>query len=142
MATSSGVRVGVRVGGVQTVHDGQQDQQRRLQQVRHHGGQVIVVAEADLGHADRVVLVDDRQTAPLEQGQDGVAGVEIAAAAVEIAGGQQNLGRGDAVAGQAFLVGAHQEALADGGAGLQLRAGRSAACRGRAGPCRRRWPRN
>ena len=102
------------------VHDGQQHQQRRLQQVGHHGGQVVVVAELDLGDADGVVLVDDRQHVPLEQREDGVADVEVAGAAVEVAGGQQDLGGVDAVLVEALLVGPHQEALADGGAGLKV----------------------
>jgi len=50
---------------------------------------VVVVAEADFGDADGIVLVDDRQTAPLEESEEGVAGVEIAGAVVEIAGGEQ-----------------------------------------------------
>ena len=117
-----GCAVGIdgRIGGEQAVDDAEQHQQRGLQQVRHHGGQVVVVAETDLGHADGVVLVDDRQTAPLEQGDDGVADIEVARAAVEVAGGEQELRRGDAVAGEAVFPGAHEEGLADGGAGLQL----------------------
>ena len=81
---------------------------------------MIVVAEADFGHAHRIVLVDDRQTAPLEQRDDGVAGVEVARPAVEIAGRQQQLRRRNAVLGQAIFVGAHQEGLTDGGARLEL----------------------
>ena len=84
---------------IEAIDDAEQHQQRRLEQVRDQGGEVVVVAEADLGHADGVVLVDDRQAAPLEQRDDGVAGVEVARPAVEVAGGQQNLGGGDAGGG-------------------------------------------
>src|SRR5439155_20393465 len=69
---------------------------------------------------DGVVLVDDRQAAPLEEGRDGVADVQVARPAVEVGRGQQQLRRRDAVAGQAVLPGAHQERLPDGGAGLQV----------------------
>ena len=53
--------------------------------------------------------------------QDGVADVEVAGPAVEVAGGEQDLGGVDAVRREAFLVGPHQEALADGGTGLEVR---------------------
>src|SRR5262249_202006 len=42
---------------IEAIHDREQDEQRRLEQVRHHGGKVIVVAELDLSHAHGVVLV-------------------------------------------------------------------------------------
>src|SRR5205085_2381359 len=43
----AGVLAGV--GGVEPVHRGQQDQERSPEQVGDQGGQVVVVAEADLG---------------------------------------------------------------------------------------------
>ena len=78
-----------------------------MQEVGHHGGQTIVVAEADFRHADRVVFVDDRQHVPLEESEDGVASVEVARAVVKIAGGEQNLGGVSAVACQAFFISPH-----------------------------------
>src|SRR5437763_13827726 len=81
---------------------------------------MVVLAEADLDDADGVVLVDDRQAAPLEQAQDGVADVEVARPVVEVVGGQEDLSDVRAVRGERLLVGAHEDALADGGAGLEL----------------------
>ena len=71
-----------------------------------HRGQVIVIAETDLGHADGVVLIDNGKTTILEKCQNGVAGVEIATATVEIAGGEQNLSSGDAVMSQTVFISA------------------------------------
>ena len=119
-AEEPGVRVGAGVGGVEPFDDAEQDEERGLEQVGDQGGEVVVVAEADLGDADGVVLVDDRQAAPLDQGDDGVAGVEVAGAAVEVAGRQQELGRGDAVRRQTVLPGAHEKSLADRGTCLEL----------------------
>ena len=81
---------------------------------------MIVVAESNLGNAYGVVFIDDGETTVLEQRQNGIAGIQIASAIVEVAGGQQNLRRGDAVTDQTILVGAHEERLTDGGAGLEL----------------------
>jgi len=44
--------------------------------VRDEGGEVVVVAHLDLVHRHRVVLVDHRQHPVVEQGEEGVAGVE------------------------------------------------------------------
>src|SRR5207248_10495570 len=60
------------------------------------------------------------QAAPLDQAQDGVADVEVARPAVEVVGGQEDLRDVRAVGGERLLVGAHEHALADGGAGLEL----------------------
>ena len=81
---------------------------------------MVVVAELDLGHADGVILIDDRHAVPLEQGEDGIAGIEITGAIVEITGGQKNLRGVYPVTIEALLVGPHQETLADGRAGLKL----------------------
>src|SRR6185437_16729798 len=78
------------------------------------------VAEANLGHADGVVLVDDGQTAILEQREDGIARIEIATPTIEISSGQQDLRCRNAVACQTILVSAHEKSLANGGTCLQL----------------------
>src|SRR6516162_3340142 len=44
------------------------------------GGEAVVVAIADLGGRDRVVLIDDGDRAPVQELVDGGAGVEIAPA--------------------------------------------------------------
>ena len=78
----------------------------------------------------RVVLVDDRHGAQLQQGVDGGAGVEMPAALLGIVERQQDLRHGDVVARQRFLIGMRQADLAGGGRGLLLfqpqRAGRQA----------------
>src|SRR5207248_9249577 len=106
---------GSRVRVVKSVHHRQQHQERRLEQVGHHGGQVVVVAETNFRHAHRVVFVDDRQHVPLEEREDRIASVEVAGAVVEVAGRQQNLGGVRAVARQKFVGGPHQKTLANGG---------------------------
>jgi hypothetical protein len=60
-------RVLARVGGVKAVGAGQDDQAVGADQDRHLRGEEVVVAEADLVGRRRVVLVDHRDGAPLEQ---------------------------------------------------------------------------
>ena len=62
-------RVGVqaRIGGVQAVDVGQQDQLVGGDQHRDLRREEVVVAEGDLIGRGRVVLVDHRQHPPLEQ---------------------------------------------------------------------------
>ena len=119
--TSSGPSLGDGVGPVEPVDHAEDDEQGRLQQVRDHGGEPVVVAELDLVDADRVVLVDDRDGVPLEEGVERVPHVQVAGTAVEVFMGQQELCGVPAVPAQALVVGADQVRLADRGGGLELR---------------------
>ena len=92
----------------------------RLEQVRDHRGEPVVVAELDLVDADRVVLVDDRDGVPLEERRERVPHVQVAGPAVEVLVGQQELGGVPAVPAEALVVGADQVRLADRGGGLEL----------------------
>ncbi len=110
-----------RVAVVQAVDVGEQHQQRRADQVGQHRGQAVVVAKR--GHqlidADRVVLVDDRHRAELEELQDRVADIEVPRAVVQVVGRKQQLRGMAAVSPQAAVVGFDQVALPDRRHGLQ-----------------------
>ena len=106
--------------GVEAVDVGEQDQEIGAHHGGDAGGKAVVVAVADLGGGDGVVLVDHRHGAELEQGGDGRAGVEVAAALLGVAGGEQDLPGGDADLAQHLGVGAGERDLADGGGGLAL----------------------
>ncbi len=113
-----GVGVGDRRGGVEAVDVGQQDEQVGA----HHGGdagrEAVVVAVADLAGGDGVVLVDHRHGAKSEQRGDGRAGIEVAAALLGVAEGEQDLAGGEADAAEGLGPGAGERDLADGGGGL------------------------
>ena len=111
-------------------------------------GQAVVVAEADLGGRDGVVLVDHRNAAEAEQRGQGGARVEVAAAVLGVVQRQQQLGGGEALRGQRLAPGLRQADLADGGGGLlllqpqaRLRAGRARGGPARWRPRRPRSPR-
>ena len=85
---------------VKSLDVGEQHQQRGAEQVRDNRRQPVVVAEGGLQFldADGVVLVDDRHGPQFQQGDQGIAGVEVAGAVFEVLGGQQDLGGVMAVA--------------------------------------------
>jgi len=72
------------VGRKQAGDHAQDDEERGLEQVGDHRGEPVVVAELDLVDADGVVLVDDRDSVPVEEGAQRVAHVEVARPAVEV----------------------------------------------------------
>ena len=114
----AGVGVAAGVGGVEAVDVGQQDQLVGLDHFGDAGGEAVVVAEADFGGGDGVVFVDDGDAAERQQGAEGLAGVEVAAAVLGVAQGQQELGGGEVVGGQRLGPGLGEADLADGGGGL------------------------
>ena len=92
-----GRRVAARIGGVEPVDVGQQHQHVGLHHLGDARGQAVVVAEADLGGGDGVVLVDHRDAAERQQRVQRGAGVEVAAAVLGVVQRQQQLRRGQAL---------------------------------------------
>ena len=108
-----GVLGPARVGGVEPLDVGQQDQQPRLEQHRHLSREEVVVAERDLVGRRRVVFVHDRHDAPVEQTAERLARVQVVHPRSDVERGQQHLGGVELGAGEALLVGPKQRALAD-----------------------------
>ncbi len=141
LADQLGARVGARIGRVQARLIGEYQQQVGLDQVGHQRRQRVVVAQLDLVGSDRVVFVDHGHDALGQQRLQGIAGVEVAAAVVEIGPRQQHLAHDDVVDAEELLVVLHQPDLADGGQHLfgghgLRRAGESPGSHGR-----RQWRR-
>ncbi len=105
----AGGRLGIAV--IQAVDNREDDQQRLGQQPGDHRGELVVIAELDLGHADGVVLIDDGDRFVFEQRVQRVADVEIARAALEVVGREQHLGGMVAVLAQAIVVEANEVGL-------------------------------
>ena len=61
--------------------------------MRHERGQAVVVAVADLVVGHRVVLVDDRHDAEVEQATQRLARVQVLRALTEVVGREQHLPR-------------------------------------------------
>jgi len=111
------VRVVVGIGGVEAVHVGADDEQVRLGQDGHVGGEVVVVAHLQLFSGDRVVLVHNRQRVLVEQLGDRVLGIDEAGAPLQVVVRQEHLRAGHVE--EAAPVG-HEQRLAEGGEGLPL----------------------
>ncbi|MNX48816.1 hypothetical protein D3C86_794090 [compost metagenome] len=86
-----GIRVGAGIRGKEPLLVSEQDQQIRIRQDGGAGGEVVVVPHLDLGGGHGVVLVDDGDDAMIEQGAQGVAGIEVTLPVLQIGAGQQHL---------------------------------------------------
>ena len=78
LGMNSGRGVAVGIAGVQAVDVGEQHQAVGARHLRHARGQPVVVAVADLGGRDRVVLVDDRDRAQRQQRLERGARIQVA----------------------------------------------------------------
>ena len=90
-----------RVGGEHAGGVGEQHEQVGVDEVGDERGEPVVVAEADLVVGHRVVLVDDRHDAELEQPHQRLPGVQVLLAVDEVERRQQHLAADQAVARRA-----------------------------------------
>src|SRR5574337_67250 len=65
------------ISGVQPVQIGQHDQQIRSEQGRHQRRKPVVIPKPDLLHSHRVVFVDNRQNAEVQQRKERIARIEV-----------------------------------------------------------------
>ncbi len=96
--------IAARIGGIETVDVGEQHQRVGADHLRDARRQTVVVAEADLGRRDRIVLVDHRHRAEREQLLDRGARVQVTAALFGVVGREQNLRDADVVARERFEI--------------------------------------
>jgi hypothetical protein len=104
-------RVLLGIARVQAVDVGEQHEQVGVDERGDERAQVVVVADLDLFHRHRVVLVYDRQHAEAEQREQRVARVEVARAIRDVVRGQQHLPDRHAVALERLLVVPHERRL-------------------------------
>ena len=98
---------------------GEQHEHVGVDQVRHEGGEPVVVAVADLVVGDGVVLVDDGHDAEVEEAGQRLAGVEVLGALPEVVGGEEHLAGDEASVLEVGREALHEPGLADGGDGLE-----------------------
>ena len=120
LADELGVGITAWIAIEQTFLIREDHQQVGLDEIHRQRAERVVVAQADLVGGDRVVFVDDRHHAELEQGVEGATGVEVAAAVGDILVREQHLCGLEPVLLELGLISAHETHLADGGGGLQL----------------------
>ena len=114
------VGIAARVGGVEAVDVGEEDQGLGRGHHGDPGREPVIVAEADLARGHGVVLVDDRDHAQAQQGLQRGAGVEIAAAGLGVVQRDQHLADAQAAAAEALLIGVGEDDLAHRGRRLLL----------------------
>ena len=116
----TGIRVFARIGRVQTLLVGQNDERIGFHQIGDQRAQRVVVAKLDLVIDDSIVFIDNGHDAQLQQGQQGRAGVQVALTVGQVGMGQQHLRAADAVFAQLGFIHLHQAHLADGSGCLQF----------------------
>ena len=84
----------------------------------HDGPQRVVVPHLDLGGGDGVVLVDDGQSAQLQQALQGVFKVLPPLGVVHILAGEEDLSHRMVILEEQPVIGVHQLTLAHRGGGL------------------------
>ncbi len=125
---------------VDSVHLGQEDEQRGARQDRHDRRESVVVAERDLVGRGRVVLVHDRDRPAGEQLAQGVADVEVGGAVRDLGGGEQDLRAEQTLAAQSPIPRGLEPAPGRAPTRPAARAGSAAAGRAPAGAARARSP--
>ena len=138
---NSALAVVVRIRCIQSVDVREQHQAIGARHLRDARRQPVVVAVADLGGRHRVVLVDDGHRAQGEQRVQRAAGIQVAAALLGIAQGQQDLRHGDLVRLEQFLIGVREPDLPDRGSRLALLEFQLARSSARGAAARARWRR-
>ena len=107
----AGVCIFSRVGGIQTINVGQQNQNISPSHRGNLRGKTIVVAKADFVGCYGVILVNDRNNAQLKQRPHGRARIQVAAPVFTVFERHKHLRGLDPVGGQNLLVGARQTDL-------------------------------
>ena len=121
-----GVGMDARILVIESVNVRQVDQQVRIHEQRDHGRQIVIVAELDFLHHHGVVLVDNGNDTPLQQGIERVAGVQIPLAVGHVLGGEKDLGNFAAIPVECIFVSQDESGLTHGGHGLPGRYGAGA----------------
>ena len=120
LAHERGVGHAARVVGVQAVDVGEQHEQVGGHEHGDLRREEVVVAEGDLVGRRRVVLVDDRNDAPVEQRAQRLARVQVVRAAADVVEGEEHLRTRHAALAQQLVVDGVQLALPDRARRLQL----------------------
>ena len=115
-----GSRIAARIGGIEPLLIGEDDQHVGIDQIDHQRTQRVVVADLDLIGDNGVVLVDDRHNTQTEQCQKCRARVQVTRAIGKIFIGQQNLRGLQTVGTKTRLIDLRQPHLADRSRRLQF----------------------
>ena len=87
----------------QTFDIGHQDEGVGRDQIAHQCSEQVIVTVFDLLDRHRIIFIDNRHDASVEQSAQGVASVEEAPAVGDIVVGQEKLGNADVVSQEAVL---------------------------------------
>ncbi len=114
------LRVGilVRICCVQAIDIRQQQEAVGTRHLRYACSQPVVISISNLGRGHRVILIDDRHGAELQQRRQRGAGIEITPADFAVLEREQHLRDRDTLFFQQLFVRMRQADLAHSGGGL------------------------
>jgi hypothetical protein len=102
------------------VYGGEDDEEIGGEEAGDERGESVIIPELEFGNGDGVVFVDDGDHTVVEQGQQGISGIEMAFMVLQVVVDEEDLGDVELVAGEEGFVGGHEPGLTHGGAGLEL----------------------
>ena len=110
-------RLGILLGisRIQPVDIRKNDQCIRIHKSRHHGRKAVVVANLDLIHRHRVILIDDGNGSHLKKRQQSITGMNILMVPCGIFLREQELTHDLAVFRKEFLIHVHEHSLPNSG---------------------------
>lgn len=103
---------------VETINVGEQDEALSVHQVGDERRQPVIVTDPDLIRRDRVVLINDRYDAEIEQGFQRSLSIAVMASPRHVISGKQYLPDGESMSIEGGGVSGEQESLTHAGRGL------------------------
>ena len=113
-------RVTPGVGGIEPIDIGQQHQKIGRHHLGHPRGQPVIIAIANFFCGDRVIFIDHRHGAQIEQGRKGGPRIQPAPPHLCVIAGQEDLRHTETLGFERLFPGPHQKALPGRGGGLLL----------------------
>ena len=110
----AGLGMGLRIGRIQAVYVGEDDEQVGFDEIADHSRQGIVVADFKLVDSYDIVFVDDGDDAHLQHRQQGIARIHELLTVLGIHARQQYLTDVLPVFAEHLFISVHEDALPDG----------------------------
>ena len=110
--------MGLRIGRIQAVYVGEDDEQVGFDEIADHSRQGVVVADFKLVDGYDIVFVDDGDDAHLQHRQQGIARIHKFLTVLGIHARQQYLTDVLPVFAEHLFISMHEDALPNGGDGL------------------------
>ena len=107
-----------RVGRVQAINIGKDDDQISIHNARNQRGHIIIIANLELVQRHHVIFVNNGDNTLLQQGHKGVAAIGITMTVNGLSTRNQHLSHNLTIISKKLFVSMHQNALSHSSTGL------------------------